>query len=463
MARRTDGKVTPELLARYLDALDAGPAPAAPAEPLPDDPAVAAELRELLAIARAIGSPPPVEPTPEFRRRGRAALLAAISARPAPSRPSLLGWLTGTWRQPFLPRLARVPALVAALTIALLVATGAGVVSAAQDALPGDSFYPVKTAVEDLRLTLAADDESRALVLLDLAATRLSEVERAGEAGRAAAVAVAADAFAREVAAADQHLERAASSGKDVGATAERLAANLERQQAALAAARDRVPDQAKASVARAAEAARKGLTTAAQRAGAEPAGRPQTGGPARAGEIEEATAAPSAPTPGAQAPGAAEAPSPGTPAAPARPGWSLGEPGQPSSGTGEPAGAGQSTGEGYRGLLAKLAAAEAALARGRGDTALRILDGFESELDALDRSGHLGSADREALLASYRSLVRAAEAGANAGARVKPYEDQRPSDGPRPESTHTPSSQRGQPGAASEPRPKGTPEHGQR
>lgn len=58
------------------------------------------------------------------------------------------------------------------------------------------------------------------------------------------------------------------------------------------------------------------------------------------------------------------------------------------------------------RSLLAKLEAAEAAADRGSRDAALRILDAYLAELDALRRSGRIGAEEYDALYASYSSLL---------------------------------------------------------
>jgi len=53
------------------------------------------------------------------------------------------------------------PALIVAIVIALTTAAGSGAVYASQDAIPGESLYPVKTTFEALQLALASDDETR--------------------------------------------------------------------------------------------------------------------------------------------------------------------------------------------------------------------------------------------------------------------------------------------------------------
>lgn len=63
-----------------------------------------------------------------------------------------------------------------AAALILFVATGSGISYAAEDALPGDMLYPVKTSVtEPLRLALASDAEEKASVQIALAERRIAE------------------------------------------------------------------------------------------------------------------------------------------------------------------------------------------------------------------------------------------------------------------------------------------------
>ena len=72
----------------------------------------------------------------------------------------------------------------------------------------------------------------------------------------------------------------------------------------------------------------------------------------------------------------------------------------------GKPRGGSGLSDETRRSLLAKLEAVEAAADRGSRDAALRILDAYLAELDALRRSGRIGAEEYDALYASYSSLL---------------------------------------------------------
>src|SRR5579884_2343970 len=154
--------VTPELLARCLEAVQDGRSTI-------DDcaaahPEAAPELRELLGLALSI-SAPEVTPTSAFRARARAALLERIQREPRRG-----------WRR-WLPLLAAPRrAIVATACAALVLLAGGGVLYASQDSLPGDTLYPVKTSLEQLRVTIAPNAAARAHVYLDIADTRAHEV-----------------------------------------------------------------------------------------------------------------------------------------------------------------------------------------------------------------------------------------------------------------------------------------------
>nr|MDT0667722.1 DUF5667 domain-containing protein [Micromonospora sp. DSM 115978] len=70
-------------------------------------------------------------------------------------------------------RLAR-PALVGALASSVAVV---GLTVGAQDALPGEPLYSVKRQVEQIQVTLAGSETARARAHLDIARTRLDEMQ----------------------------------------------------------------------------------------------------------------------------------------------------------------------------------------------------------------------------------------------------------------------------------------------
>ena len=116
------------------------------------------------------------EPDPEYLRTARQRLVAMAAVRtPEPVRPSPLRRLlagravdapAGRWRTRATAGLAGAALTVTSLAALVALSTGAG---------PGDVLYGVKRGTEQTQLALAGD--SRGQALLDLARTRLQELD----------------------------------------------------------------------------------------------------------------------------------------------------------------------------------------------------------------------------------------------------------------------------------------------
>jgi hypothetical protein len=81
-------------------------------------------------------------------------------------------------QRPGHPSLRRRVMVVGAAALIAMTALAGGGVFASRDALPGDNLYAMKRAAESAELALALDDAAKARRQLEIAATRLSEVER---------------------------------------------------------------------------------------------------------------------------------------------------------------------------------------------------------------------------------------------------------------------------------------------
>lgn len=141
-------------------------------------PAGAGPALEALALARqeldaATG------PQPEFRDALRTRLLAVAAVQseaPAPGRPAAVPLLSG------LRARRGVTALIGALA-GVVAVTGVGV--AASRSVPGDVFYAAKRTAETVRLEVAGGGQTeQGLRRLQLATTRLSELEALSTDGR---------------------------------------------------------------------------------------------------------------------------------------------------------------------------------------------------------------------------------------------------------------------------------------
>lgn len=141
-------------------------------------PHYASELRSALAITGALATqvaqPAPVRPAGDIAAQ-RQAFVSSASAtrRAARTRPPNGGWLAalaGLFRQPAWAR-------AAALLVVVLLTLGFSrvAVTAASDALPGDTLYPVKLAAEQARLLVTPDDSQRASLRAEFDQNRREE------------------------------------------------------------------------------------------------------------------------------------------------------------------------------------------------------------------------------------------------------------------------------------------------
>ncbi|MFJ6721210.1 MULTISPECIES: DUF5667 domain-containing protein [unclassified Streptomyces] len=171
-----------------------------PAAEQSEAPAESADHDRLLALANVLGErmPRPVL-DPEVKVVQRAQLVAAMEAlvmeeragggaTPDPQVPEQRtgrGAHRATTLRKLRPR-SRWSKGIAAGGLTVGVAAGAfgGVAAASTDALPGDSLYPVKRGMEDIKLGMADEDSDRGELYLDQASNRLSEARRLMERGR---------------------------------------------------------------------------------------------------------------------------------------------------------------------------------------------------------------------------------------------------------------------------------------
>lgn len=129
-----------------------------------------ARLRDLVGVVEELRALPAPVPRPEFSAALRERLMTEADTALATLDPAVTR-LQLPVRRPVRDR--RIATLIGGA--ALLGATTSMAV-AAQSALPGDSLYPVKRALEDAGAGMAGDDTARGQALLDNATGRLEEV-----------------------------------------------------------------------------------------------------------------------------------------------------------------------------------------------------------------------------------------------------------------------------------------------
>ncbi len=170
-----------------------------PAAEQSEAPAEPADHERLLALASVLGSLPRPELDPEVKVVQRAQLVAAMEAMvmeeragggaasdpQVPEQRAGRGAHRATPLRKLRPR-SRWSKGIAAGGLTVGVAAGAfsGVAAASTDALPGDSLYPLKLGMEDLKRGMADEDADRGELYLDQASNRLSEARRLMERGR---------------------------------------------------------------------------------------------------------------------------------------------------------------------------------------------------------------------------------------------------------------------------------------
>lgn len=167
-------------------------APLTPARRLPDasTPPASTAPDALRMLAATLNSAP-IGPDPAFRDALRSRLVAVATVSPlAPPVPTvaerLREWSAG-WR---VQRSLRTATAGLATVVAI-----SGIGLAGSRSLPGDAFYSVKRASEDVQLALARGDVARGVRHLQFARARLQEVERlSGYHPLASATGTAADA-----------------------------------------------------------------------------------------------------------------------------------------------------------------------------------------------------------------------------------------------------------------------------
>ncbi len=208
------------------------------------------ELEPLLRLALRLRAARTLQAPPEFRQVAALRMRNLIAARPrsAPMTTRPEG-RTRTWLP--LPGL-RGPVLTAALSalLLLLVLFGSWIVYASPLILPGDTLYPVKTALEAARLALSPDEVGDATLHLAFATRRLDEIAALLEQGRPEDVdgaAVGYTAHLESVLALMGEEAQLPTAGRT--ALADRLATELARQEARFAALLDQAPESVQATL----------------------------------------------------------------------------------------------------------------------------------------------------------------------------------------------------------------------
>jgi hypothetical protein len=137
-------------------------------------PELAAELAPLLRVAMASQkASSTVKPRPEFKARAMYEIQSQLHGKGRKTetkKTSSIGWM---------PRWA--VAVVSVILIFLV--AGTGTVAASTSSMPDDTLYPVKLAMEQVRLGLSRGDINKARVSVRLADRRVKEIVYLAEKG----------------------------------------------------------------------------------------------------------------------------------------------------------------------------------------------------------------------------------------------------------------------------------------
>ena len=124
-------------------------------------------------------SVPPRDVHAAVRGRGRFLAQAAVLRNAQPK-----GWLASLFSLSASYRKEKLAMVATFIVVLALLFGGSGVTAyAAQDSLPGEALYPVKTLVEDVRLELTSNRDARYELLDDYTTTRFEELDALTAAG----------------------------------------------------------------------------------------------------------------------------------------------------------------------------------------------------------------------------------------------------------------------------------------
>jgi hypothetical protein len=133
-----------------------------------------AELAPLVGLVTSLRSTPAPEARPEFVSDLRSRLMLAAETTLAPDTAA-----QSESRRAAAPRrTARERRLAVAVGGFALVSASASMSFAAQSALPGDTLYPLKRALENVHESVLRDPDSRGATILGNASSRLDEVDQ---------------------------------------------------------------------------------------------------------------------------------------------------------------------------------------------------------------------------------------------------------------------------------------------
>jgi len=172
------------------------------------------QLRQLLPLASTLRQTPRVTPSLTFRRHARQRLLAKLPPhQPSQQSTSKLPNLSNLFKVPNFQVLK--PAFQLLVILITIIAMGSGVSAAyaSGDTLPGDTFYPVKTGIEELQLLFTLDIADALVLTLEFAQRRIGEMKSLAELGRYEDIPLAAEKYQSQLFDLNESLRKMALDG----------------------------------------------------------------------------------------------------------------------------------------------------------------------------------------------------------------------------------------------------------
>ena len=232
----------------------------------------AATVRRFQVVQMTVMEARFYSPPPQAVTRAKSVLIRH-TPRYVSRKPSVYQSLLGFFRR----SLVLVATVIALIVLLPFLADGTRTaLAASEEALPGDTLYPVKTVAENLQLTFATNDASRAELQLNFVRRRLDELTRLSEQARYSEMPSASQAYQAQLQQAIAIIERLAATDPSLAVTlADKANTEIARHIEVLTALLAKVPDSAKKGIATALQASDKSIETTRQH-GSNRDGKPQ-------------------------------------------------------------------------------------------------------------------------------------------------------------------------------------------
>lgn len=156
-----------------------------------------------------------------------------------------------------------IPLVILAI-VGVISASGVTVV-ASQKSIPGDALYPVKKAVENVRVATAISEKDKAKVHLAVAEEKVKEIKKLQEVGRVEKIAETVQNLKDSEVKASQLTQVAKSKGQNTAELTSLLQTQISKQQIVLKQVSTQIPKQARQAIQKTLDQLRKDLKSTAE------------------------------------------------------------------------------------------------------------------------------------------------------------------------------------------------------